>query len=297
MKKIVAWMITLLIMAVAAGCGSPEKDDGKTDQDAFGGIEISENDSELNRISEDDPAYEDDDDYDDYNDELTDALAYDNELADDFDFDAWLQEYTDLYSSAGDGYQSFRNVWRDCNSDINLAVSRLIDLYDTDFFNSDAAIYQQYTGYGGLLFPGVEDIFSGDNEDIESAIKSQFYAEDIAWEVDGGKAVITFETYDQNVTVTVEYDGSSTANAIYMAGGEITQTSSFIKNENYTIVVGTYASMTVIDAVYANGDVYYIYDPSGMSVDFSVYQGSFDDPADLIGDRPYYAICNGEFVY
>lgn len=110
-------------------------------------------------------------------------------------------------------------------------------------------------------------------------------------------AVITFVAEDADVTVTVEYDGSSTAEIVYTADGEITQRASFITTDQYNVIAYSYGTMTAIDAVYANGDAYYIYDSSGASADFSVYKGSFDDPSELIGDRNYIAIIDGALVY
>lgn len=150
--------------------------------------------------------------------------------------------------------------------------------------------------YGSFCSP-FERIFSGDDDKIEKALREGFYAENIAWSVEGGTAVITFVAENADVIVTVEYDGSSTAEIIYTADGEITQRASFVTTDQYNIIAYSYGTMTIIDAVYANGDAYYIYDPSGASVEVSVYKGSFDDPSKLIGDRAYIAIIGGALVY
>lgn len=200
-------------------------------------------------------------------------------------------------SNADSIYRSYKEVYRDFNGEINTAVLRFFDMFDTDFYNSDAAMYHQYMSYYGSFCSVFENIFSGDDEKIEKDLREGLYADDAEWSVDGGFAKISFVDQQTEVVVTVEYDGSSTAEIIYTAGGEVTQRASFVTNDEYDIVAYSYDKMTIIDAVYADGDVYYIYDPSGSSVDFSVFGGSFDDPSALIGGRSYIAILDGALVY
>lgn len=324
MKKIAAIVISAFLMVTAVGCSSASKEDGgRTEstnggaaqdvfddsgnaEDVFGGDEIYGDGSGYDVSPEDGSGYDGDDNgYDDEDDNFDDGYddggdGYEEEWTDDFDYDVWLQEYTDQYSgnTNGNRYQSYKEVGRDCNGAVNTSISRFYDLFDTEFYDSDASRYLSYTMMGVMHFAGVEDIFSGDARDIERSVREEFYGEDIAWSVDGGTAVITFVAEGQDVTVTVRYDGSSTSEIIYTADGEITQIASFISNENYDIAAYSYGAGTSINAVYANGDAYCIYDYNpGSPVDFSVYQGSFDDPSELIGDRSYIAIIDGVLVY
>lgn len=292
MKKRIVFALTVFLAVTAAGCGSASKENGGASESGGDSRSVL-----AEEDSQDDFGYgaglEDDFGYDE--DGSGEADGDDGSLEDDFDYDAWLQEYSG--DTADSGYQSYKEVYRDCNDAVNMAISRFFELFDTDFYNSDAVTYHQYMTYYGSFCSPFEDIFSGKDKKIEKGIKEGFYAEDIAWSVDGGSAVITFTAEDENVTVTVEYDGSQTAQIIYTVGGEVTQRASFITNDRYDIIAYSYSTMTIIDAVYANGDAYYIYDPSGSSVDFSVYNGSFDDPSELIGDRSYIAIIDGALVY
>lgn len=277
MKKRIVFALTVFFaLTAAAGCGSASKENGGASES--GGTEDS-----LAVFVEEDGSKEDSQDGYGYGAGLEEDFGYDEDVSGESDSDG--------------GYQSYKDVYRDCNDAVNTAISRFFELFDTDFYDSDAVTYHQYMTYYGSFCSPFEDIFSGNDKKIEKGIKEGFYAEDIAWSVDGGFAVITFTAEDENVTVTVEYDGSQTAQIIYTAGGEITQRASFITNDRYDIIAYSYSTMTVIDAVYANGDAYYIYDPSGSSVDFSVYNGSFDDPSELIGDRSYIAIIDGALVY
>lgn len=295
MKKIAAIAISVLFMVTAAGCGSaskedggrPESADGGAAQDVFDDSGIPEEDGSGYDLSPEDGFGYDEGQQDDFGD--------DESLTDDFDYDAWLQEY--IGETDGNSYESYKEVYGRCDDAVNTAVARFFELFDTDFFNSDAVAYHQCMSYYGSLCSPLERIFSGDDDKIEKALREGFYADNITWSVEGGTAVITFVAENADVIVTVEYDGSSTAQIIYTADGEITQRASFITTDQYHVIAYSYGTMTIIDAVYANGDAYYIYDPSGASVEFSVYKGSFDDPSKLIGDRPYLAIIDGALVY
>lgn len=259
MKKIAAIVISAFLMVTAAGCSSASKEDsGRTESTNGGTVQ-----------------------------DVFDGSGIPEEGGSGYD----------LSPEDGNSDQSYKDVYRDCNDAVNTAVSRFLELFDADFYNSDAAMYHQYMNYYGSFCSPFERIFSGDDDKIEKALREGFYAEDIAWSVEGGTAVITFVAENADVIVTVEYDGSSTAEIIYTADGEITQRASFVTTDQYNIIAYSYGTMTIIDAVYANGDAYYIYDPSGASVEVSVYKGSFDDPSKLIGDRAYIAIIGGALVY
>lgn len=262
MRKFAAVMVSVFLLTAAVGC-SGTSDDGGVSRDS-GGDAQSALDDVVNR-------------------------------QDVSDYEEFLQ---DASSGVDSIYQSYKEVYRNCSSKINDSVLRFNDLFDAEFFNSDAAAYQLYMTYYASFCSVFEDIFSGDEEEIEQDLKSGFSVDDVEWSVDGGSATITFESMDsEDVTVTVEYDGSSTAEIIYTADGQVKQRASFITNESYSIIAYRYDTLTVINAAYANGEDYYIYAPGGSAMDFSVYQGSFDDPSTLIGDRSYVAIVDGALVY
>lgn len=283
MKKMIALLTLLFMMATVAGCGSSSGDDSFSP--GFG--EGAENDFDGSQS-----------DGDDYDKDSSDDSGYDDYGLEDFDFE---EISPDDHSGVSEGgYENYKDVYRDCNDKIDTATRRFFELFDTDFYDSDAATYHQYMTYYGSFCSPLEDIFSGKDDKIRKSLKEGFYTDNAEWSVNGGKAVITFpseEYADSEVTITVEYDGSSTAEIIYTDGGNETQRASFITNDQYNIIAYRYDTLLIIDAIYANGDAYFIYDPNGESMDFSVYQGAFDDPAALIGDRQCIAIIDGALIY
>lgn len=275
MKKNVVFMILVLLMVTIVGCTSASNDDSSSPG----------SDSDWQNIFSDDG-----------------SLGGDSDWENVFSDSGSLLDNT--ANSADNIYKSYKEVYRNCSGEINTAVSRFFELFDTDFFDSDAVKYHQNMSYYGSLCSGLENIFSGKDDKIKKNLKEAFYAEDVEWSIDGGTATITFVSSlygsggrDADITVTIEYDGYSTAEIIFTVDGEITEKASFVTNDKYNIIAYTYNLMTIIDAVYANGDAYYIYDPGDTSIEFSVYKGSFDDPSTLIGDRQYIAIIDGALVY
>lgn len=177
MKKIAAIAISVLCMVTAAGCGSPSKENGGRSEsgnsgavhDVFDDSGISEDDGSGYDLSpEDGSGYDDDYDYDDdYSDDG-------GEWTDDFDYDAWTQG--SIGETGGNRYESYKEVYRNCNDAVNMTVSRFFELFDADFYNSDAAMYHQYMDYYGSFCSPFERVFSGDDDKIEKALREGFYA-------------------------------------------------------------------------------------------------------------------------
>ena len=108
----------------------------------------------------------------------------------------------------------YGEIFSTVSGEINTTISRFFELFDTDFFDSDAVKYHHNMSYYGSLCSGLENIFSGKDDKIKKNLKEAFYAEDVTWSIDGGSATITFVSSlyrdggrDADVTVTIKYDG------------------------------------------------------------------------------------------
>lgn len=194
-------------------------------------------------------------------------------------------------------YKTFKDVYRSCSDDINTGISQLSSYYDDAYYQTPAAQYQSYMNYGKSIFAGCEDIFSGDDSDIKSGAEDSLHLSDVEYSINGGTAVIKGKNTDnQDTEITVEYDGSSSAQIIGKANGEQYFSASFTKNGNYSVVSYSDSFITAINATCTNGDVYYIYDTNGLSGAVSVYNNEISSFADLASGKAYIAIEGGNFV-
>lgn len=202
-----------------------------------------------------------------------------------------------IKQTADSMYKSFKDVYRSCNDDVNNGISQLSSYYDDAYYQTPAAQYQSYMNYGQSVFAGCEDIFSGNDSDIKTGAEDSLHLSDVEYSVNGGTAVIKGKNTDnQETEVTVEYNGSSSAQITGKANGEQYFSASFTKNGNYSIVSYSDSFITTINATCTNGDVYYIYDTNGLGGVFSVYNNEISSFKDITSGKAYVAIEGGSFV-
>lgn len=197
-------------------------------------------------------------------------------------------------------YTTFEDVVRSCTSTIYDGSDKLREFFDMTYYDSDAGMYSTYMAYG---FPGVfsagEEIFS--NEKLKKVTRSLYeslYIDIEELTIKGGNAIVKGTDSDSdNVVLTATYDGESTAEFIAeKENGDLSFCASFVKCDDYCIASYSDSAVTVINATYSNGDVYYAFNKDGLDSTYSVYKAKSISPSDFTDGRDYVAVIDGEFV-
>lgn len=265
MKKLIILLLAGLMLTSVVGCS---------------GSNINEDDDEIMFQTEDEVTYKgkDNDDNSDNDDE--------NAIAGDRNFDSKSSDFRDFISG--------------CRIVISDAMSDLTQYYDTDFYATDAALYlNSMSSYA--LDLACERIFSGDVEDAIDDIKSYLYITASEYNVDGanGSAVVKGTDIDgEEAIITVEYDGSSTAQCVVRDGaGNLTWYVSYTKCDNYVAYSYAVEAITTISIKFNNGDTLYVFDRKNpLENYYTVFENNTITTADLTEKNLYLGTVDGVFV-
>lgn len=199
----------------------------------------------------------------------------------------------------GTNSSNFRDFITNCRVQVSDAASELLEYYDADFYASEAASY--YISRSSFALDlACERVFSGEVDELISDMDSYIYVTVTEYNVDdaAGTAIIKGTNYGEDVVVTVEYDGSSTAQCIVRnADGDIIWYVSYMECDDYVAYSYAVEAITTIDIKFSNGDNLFVFDRTNpLGEPYTVYNNDTITTSYLTENNLYCGLVDGVFV-
>ncbi len=200
----------------------------------------------------------------------------------------------------GTNSSNFRDFITNCRVLISDASSELVDnYYDADFYATEAASYFSSKSSFALDL-ACERVFSGEVDKLISDMENYIYVTVTEYNVDdaAGTAIIKGTNYGEDVVVTVEYDGSSTAQCIVRnADGDIIWYVSYMKCDDYVAYSYAVEAITTIEIKFSNGDNLFVFDRTNpLGEPYTVYNNDTITTSYLTENNLYCGLVDGVFV-